>query len=253
MHNRIRSIKKSIYSNPKYIDKSVSYPASTLHGLILDEPYLWRQAQFHPLAYLAPDILGLGLEAINGHLLPPLVSKHGHVHLAHLRTPEFSITCASRSSSGRGSGGRPDLEVVGELDVGDGGEGGEVAVGAERGLGEDRALQDGVAREHVGELPLDLLRHHPHPPLLRHAPHHAQRRGRRPQRRRRDPREGESTRQRRRRRQRAARQHRGRKLRSSRARVGAREAMGIVLSGRVEQYLHLYSIFLFLNSFQINS
>jgi hypothetical protein len=212
MHNRIRSIKKSVYSNPIYIDKYVSYPASTLHGLILDEPYLWREAQLHPLAYLAPDILGLGLEPLNGHLLPPLVSKHGHEHLAHLRTPELSITCASRSSSGRASVGRPDLEVVGELDVGDGGEGGEVAVGAERGLGEDRALQDGVAREHVGELPLDLLCHHPHPPLLRHAPHRAQRRGRRPQRRRRDPREGESTR--RWRRQRAARQHRGGKLRS---------------------------------------
>lgn len=85
MDNGIRSMQKYINSNPIEIDNFVSYPASTLHGLILDEPYLWREAQLHPLTYLAPDILGLGLEPLNGHLLPPLVPKHGHVHLAHLR------------------------------------------------------------------------------------------------------------------------------------------------------------------------
>lgn len=71
--------------NPREIDKFESYPASTLHGFILDEPYLGREAQLHPLAYLAPDVLGLGFKTFNGHLLAPLVPEHGHVHLADLR------------------------------------------------------------------------------------------------------------------------------------------------------------------------
>jgi hypothetical protein len=75
-------------------------------------------------------------------------------------------------------------------------------------LGQHRALQDGVAGEHVGELTLDLLRHHPHPLLLGHAPHHAQRKGGRTQRpggpRGAGRRDGEKAR----RRQRAAHEHR---------------------------------------------
>ena len=47
-------------------------------------------------------------------------------------------------------------------------------VGAEGGLGEDGALHDGVAGQHVRQLPLDLLCHHLHPSLLGHAPHHVQ-------------------------------------------------------------------------------
>ena len=95
MINGVHIMQKQVNSNPAETDKLVSYPASTLHRLILDEPYLRREAQLHPLAYLAPDVLGLGLEPLDGHLLPPLVPKHGHVHLAHLRTPEFSTTCAN--------------------------------------------------------------------------------------------------------------------------------------------------------------
>lgn len=141
----------------------------------------------------------------------PLSSPNTETYTLHTyeQTVKFSIARTNLQSlydslsegkrRWRINAGGSDLEVVGELDVGDGGEGGEVLVGAERGLGEDGALEDGVAGEHVRELPLDLLRHHPHPPLLRHAPHHAQRRrrrGRRPRGRQRG-RDGEALRQRR--------------------------------------------------------
>jgi hypothetical protein len=51
---------------------------------------------------------------------------------------EATDSATSSASARRSTGG--DLEVAGELRVGDGGEGGEVAVGAKGGLEEDGAL-----------------------------------------------------------------------------------------------------------------
>lgn len=62
------------------------------------------------------------------------------------------------------------LEIAGDLDAANGGEGGEVPVGAEGGFREDGILENLVGDQHIRQLPLDLLGHHLDPTLVRHAP-----------------------------------------------------------------------------------
>lgn len=64
-----------------------------------------------------------------------------------------------------------NLQIAGDLDVADGGEGGEVTIGAECSFGEDRMLQNRISEKHVTELSPDLARDHFDSPRARHTYH----------------------------------------------------------------------------------
>lgn len=82
--------------------------------------------------------------------------------------PQHLIT--QKSNLGTDRKQEPNLEIAGYLNVADGGQRRKVPIGAERSLREHSVLKDLVGDEHVGELPHDLLGHHLHSPLVRHAP-----------------------------------------------------------------------------------
>ncbi|KAK1696964.1 hypothetical protein QYE76_013661 [Lolium multiflorum] len=72
--------------------------------------------------------------------LQPLVTRRAWRPAASAQRLEATDNSTSSASAGRSTG--VDLEVAGELHVGDGGEGGEVVVGAKGGLEEDGAMHD---------------------------------------------------------------------------------------------------------------